>query len=984
MKKILGAVIAVVMGATLVGALAACDTDKGNEGGGGGKSDAEIAKLAINSIRTIYNGKAKETPASYEVMGQTVVEKVNYDVNWTVALAESCTIENFSNYVSVSPMAEDKTVTINVTKAVGVKIDYTLTATVKVGEASESVSFERYVPEGKDIGENYAETSISFVGTTTRTVFTSAQQVWTANGITLTNDKGSSNTNVDNASSAYHVRIYKGSSVKIECDGMTELVFYSEADYTDNSGKTSTYPAWLLQSLQAASWASSATIEQGTATVNEKTVDIVTVKLATPVDSLEFAASAGQIRLTSLDVVYNKNGASDADKLASAKAALDLATKNYSATGTYDLPSTQGVAAVTWTVTSDYVEIDGGNLKIKSMPQATTPITLNAELSYNGLTDNKEITITLVPLSLEHAGTAADPYSTTDAIQVTKLLEVNATGADEVYVTGYVISPGTYNSTYHNFDNLYIAKTYEEGKPTTAEDAFYVFRPTEDSTYLTASGLNVGDLVVFKGKLQNYKSSSAGEDDPTVPELVNGTCVSVTAAADLNKDDAAKVAAAKENVSLKDEYITGATVNLPATLNGASLSWTTTSDAVTLEGNTLTVKSTAANGTSVTLNVAISSGDVHDSTTVTFTVKAVNYGTKDAPLTVAEANALAAAQCSDTANAATQQVVYMTGKLITVPAEKTNKDGEVYYQGLTLEGEDGSTMIVYTVNLRDGVAAPALNDTLTVCGYIVNYVYVASGSTPTTNKGTIEFTSANNTNVYLEKNERGTSAITVDITKENDADTATVTGIPATAVNGTTVTFTVTPNTGKKVTTVKVGNKNLDAGEDGSYSFTVAGDTTITIETLSEKETPNSKATIDWTTGTNGAEASGGTYDKVTLALDKGSNSNPPKYYSTGTAVRAYGSNKLTFTVPSGYKIVKITFTLHDYSSNNGLEENGTALTSKSSTEKVWTGSASSVVITVSGTSGHCRIQGIEIEYKADASTETSTPEATEAKVNED
>ncbi|MDE7168301.1 MAG: hypothetical protein K2O28_05580 [Clostridia bacterium] len=829
MKKILGAVIAVVMGATLVGALAACDTDKGNEGGGGGKSDADIAKLAINSIRTIYNGKAKETPASYEVMGQTVVEKVNYDVNWTVALAESCTIENFSNYVSVSPMAEDKTVTINVTKAVGVKIDYTLTATVKVGEASESVSFERYVPEGKDIGENYAETSISFVGTTTRTVFTSAQQVWTANGITLTNDKGSSNTNVDNASSAYHVRIYKGSSVKIECDGMTELVFYSEADYTDNSGKTSTYPAWLLQSLQAASWASSATIEQGTATVNEKTVDIVTVKLATPVDSLEFAASAGQIRLTSLDVVYNKNGASDADKLASAKAALDLTTKNYSATGSYDLPATQGVAAVTWTVTSDYVEIDGGNLKIKSMPQATTPITLNAELSYNGLTDNKEITITLVPLSLEHAGTAADPYSTTDAIQVTKLLEVNATGADEVYVTGYVISPGTYNSTYHNFDNLYIAKTYEEGKPTTAEDAFYVFRPTEDSTYLTASGLNVGDLVVFKGKLQNYKSSSAGEDDPTVPELVNGTCVSVTSAADLNKDDAAKVAAAKENVSLNEEYNTGATVNLPATLNGASLSWTTTSDAVTLEGNTLTVKSTAANGTSVTLNVAISSGDVHDSTTVTFTVKAVNYGTMDAPLSVTEALALVS-----TADEWTAQVVYMKGIAASTAAVSSNGQ---YYQTFSIKDENNTnTISVYSINLRSGVAAPVQNDEVIVCGYVTYYKGTTKQFSRNTNLDPV-------VEVYLESNTRGTSTITLTENAEVAA-----TSLPANAVNGTTVTFTVTPIDGKEVSAVKVNSKEIEA-TDGNYSFTVTGNTTVVIETKNEgdpdKEYTYTKVTAD-------------------------------------------------------------------------------------------------------------------------------------------
>ena len=851
MKKLLSAAVAVVMGATLVGTLAACNTDQGETG----NNDANIAKSAIDVLRQTYGNKDKETPSDYTVLGQVRISTTNYSVDWTVAAAESCTIQDISPYVSVGTMNEtSKQVPISISKA-QVVIDYTLNASVTVGSVTESISFERYVPQSLTSSEEEIEVSIDFTGKTNRTVFTDEQQVWTQNGITLTNDKGSSITNITQGDSAYHVRLYQTSNVKIEYPGMIKLVFHSD--------NTNSYHSQMITALESSNL--------GTVTSDTENAT-VTLVLTSQLDVIEFVA-AKQMRVTGIDIVANKNGTSDEQKVAGAKATLDIATKNYTATGTYDLPATQSGATVTWAVNSSYAEIENGKLKITSLPTTETSVTLTATIKCGTVTDTKDITVKLIPLALEHAGTLADPYSTTDAIQLTKLLEVGATGTDEVYVQGYVIAPGTYNSSYNNFDNLYIAKTYEEGKLTTAEDAFYVFRPTADGTNLTSAGLSLGDLVVFKGKLQNYKSSSAAETDPTTPELISGTCVSVTSAADLSKGDAEKVAAAKEALTLETSYLSGASITLPATKSGATLTWAITSgENVEISNGKLVIASNASG--SVTLTVTIKSGDVTDTKDFTFTVESVNYGTADAPLTVTQALALAQTQCAES-NAVTQQVVYMTGKLNNVPTDKGT-----YYQNLYLEDESGKSILVFTANVKDGVAVPAQNDVLLICGYIKNY------------NGTIEFTSANNTNVSVETNTRGTSAITLGA-HEN----ATVEGLSATATNGSTVTFTVTADSGKEIETVKINGKTIE-GTEGSYTFTVAGDTTVTVETKNAGDPTTVEKTLSFASKDNRTKFDADTdkeqiWEQNGIKFTNSQGSSTSKVADYANPVRCYASSNI-------------------------------------------------------------------------------------------
>lgn len=120
-------------------------------------------------------------------------------------------------------------------------------------------------------------------------------------------------------------------------------------------------------------------------------------------------------------------------------------------------------------------------------------------------------------------------------------------------------------------------------------------------------------------------------------------------------------------------------------------------------------------------------------------------------------------------------------------------------------------------------------------------------------------------------------------------------------------------------------------------------------------EQEGSVVTINLSEGQNGVAYEGGVVGDVTISVAKGTNSNGPKYYTTGAAVRFYGSNSFTL-VSSGKAIEKVELT---FGSGDGTNE--ITVNSGSWASPVWTGSSSSVTFTVGGTSGHRRIAKIVV-----------------------
>lgn len=523
MKKLLTAILALTMGVTCAFGLVACgknkDKDDGKTPGDTNPpsttvmTDEEIVTTAINNLKGIYDKSSlKEQASSYEVLGQTRAGDTLVTVKWTVSWES--TEYDIDDYITVGEMNADKTVTIGVKKP-PVAMEYLLTATVEVNNASKSFSFERSVPANPLGDEDSVSVGIKFDDAAKRTAFTHDVHSWEENGIKYTNEKYNSITNCDNVTNISPIRIYQGSKVKVEYPGMRQIVFDS-VNYSDNP-----YADYLKASLEA-------TNLPATITVDSETGD-VTVMLEYAMDYIEFVATA-QIRLYGINIDAIVGGATDAEKVAAAKALVSLDKTIYSEEGEYDLPSSSYGASVTWSVkgTSDLVKVEGGKLVVEKLPTAETAVTLVASIVSGQANDSTEVEIKLVPaLNLVHKGTADDPFTVAEVLAIAATLgedafyEVNGKTA-EICVEGYVIKVGSWAQTdyYANWTGSYIATSASSS--TDSADALQIYRLNLDGTYLKSStDLLKGAKIIVKGALQNFKGNT--------PEITNSGDINVVA-----------------------------------------------------------------------------------------------------------------------------------------------------------------------------------------------------------------------------------------------------------------------------------------------------------------------------------------------------------------------------------------------------------------------------------------------------------------------
>ena len=103
----------------------------------------------------------------------------------------------------------------------------------------------------------------------------------------------------------------------------------------------------------------------------------------------------------------------------------------------------------------------------------------------------------------------------------------------------------------------------------------------------------------------------------------------------------------------------------------------------------------------------------------------------------------------------------------------------------------------------------------------------------------------------------------------------------------------------------------------------------------------------------------------IRIEFAKGSNNNGPKYYDTGTAIRAYGGNFFTVTA-SDNTITKIVL---GFGSSDGSNEITTDVVTYDN--GTWTGTANSVKFTIGGSTGNRRLASISVTY----TTETPSGE---------
>lgn len=125
------------------------------------------------------------------------------------------------------------------------------------------------------------QATLTFDDTAKRTTFTTSQQIWEENGITFTNDKSASNTNVANYSKP--VRLYQNSKITVEAPGeITVIVF---------DCNSTSYASALKDSI-------------GTTAEVEVSSDKVTVTLNGTSAEFVIEKLTAQVRLDAVTVTY--------------------------------------------------------------------------------------------------------------------------------------------------------------------------------------------------------------------------------------------------------------------------------------------------------------------------------------------------------------------------------------------------------------------------------------------------------------------------------------------------------------------------------------------------------------------------------------------------------------------------------------------------------------------------------------------------------
>lgn len=159
--------------------------------------------------------------------------------------------------------------------------------------------------------------------------------------------------------------------------------------------------------------------------------------------------------------------------------------------------------------------------------------------------------------------------------------------------------------------------------------------------------------------------------------------------------------------------------------------------------------------------------------------------------------------------------------------------------------------------------------------------------------------------------------------------------------------------------TVTVTFQSATAGTfNGTVTLSSAGADPVVV-TLTGIAATTSEEAIDFTAQgfSNQQAVTSVSGTDCTVTFDKGTNTNVPKYYDAGSAIRIYGGGNMTVS-SSTKTIVGIDLTF-------GSDDGSNIITTdvESYSDGTWTGSASSVTFTVGGTSGHRRIQSVKVTY---------------------
>ncbi|MCH5142625.1 MAG: hypothetical protein J1G07_02800 [Clostridiales bacterium] len=779
-------------------------------------------------------------------------------------------------------------------------------------------------------------------------------QVWQANGITFTNEKGSSTTDVAKYAP---VRCYKSSNVKVEYTAMIKIVFTCD-DY--NNGQ------YYLQLASTSDYI--VTTDGG----------VVTVEFGAPVNQFIIEKLENQVRFTSIDVYVEKV----AQNLSAPEVTIDLdglATWEpvTGATGYEYVITHSDSTTTTDTITATQVQLaNGDKIKVKSLGDGEDYISSDY---------GTEATYTMVPVTLgvpvvevNHAGVAS-----WDAVE-------NAVK----YV--YVINDGEEQETTHrtvqltNGQSIKVKAVGKEGSrfqasaycepvtytaPTVAEQ---LENPTVtvaiDGTVTIENENAVSfDYTIGDGEKQNVANGEDGAAVTLATKLTNGQTIKVVAKGDgTYYTDSAEVEITYTAPQAL-EAVTEVTIAIEGnTANTVVITWTAVANAT---GYSYQIGSAAAvTTTDTTLTVILNEGTVFSVTALGDTATAQTATDGNYSAYYADSTAYAA-PAFNIDNEKTYTVAEMVKIAIYYGETASTKDYTVQGVVSTNKAYDTGYKNI-EITLKEGELSFGLyrnsfaNDLLTDWGTtkideLVHYTVTATGK-PVNYKGNTPQFGAGGTVTAIEMKLNAEDRVAyAKVAMDDKLDCETTDAdftytLPLTGKYGTTITWSFEgleeddylydDEEGTLVVTRKATDVNFTA--TATISYTNGDDTAtdtlsfeLTVLATGEEIPAITEVYFNFVDAyDNAVSVTSESKDGVTLTFGKGTNtSNDPKYYSIGTAIRFYGGNTLTIAADQNIKNIEFTVaqdTLLIATPDSGNYSGGT-----------WTGGANQVVFSVTSNS---------------------------------
>ena len=574
---------------------------------------------------------------------------------------------------------------------------------------------------------------------------------------------------------------------------------------------------------------------------------------------------------------------------------LTATLQPYGATGT-----------VTWSSSNAAVaSVNNGLVAANAVGTATITATVG---------DYSANCVVTVSESNTNYGTEDNPLTVSEAIAL--IDEFGSSQTDEpIYVKGIVSSSSAFNTSYNNYDEIWLQSEDEQ-----TPQAFELFRAKVDSEkvsgdYTAANSFKDKEVIAY-GYAKKYNSTYELCTSSTEPKnpLIVSVRTPVTASIELDKSTAS--------------IEVGQTTTLVATTtpNNAQVTWLSSDEDV----------ATVLNGvvTGVSAGTAIITAQLSDSVKAQCTVTVTNNGGGGDQSPLAVATSIAA---GDT--------VYLTANAVGMQYNGPSSTSTVYGFGALFDEKPDVSK--YALEVKTGINAGTYAFMIKEGSNANKYLSWTAGNSLKTGTS-IDLNSS--WTVSIDSNGNATIA--------NSADQTRVIWWNVSSPRFACYTDKSNGDSYKYTQLWKLGNSVELTVED--YLDSVESIKAIGGNETSTGSTQNGPKTIDFSTLglTNGAQYTE-PFDGDGFTVTFAGGGNDGKYYDTGTGIRTYGDG--TITIHSEETITGITMTW----SGSNKPENGNVVdvgTYDASTG-VWTGSENTVVFTRPSGSGHWRLQAVTVTF---------------------